>query len=107
LVGPQMPSGLRGRFLDSLYRHARHIENNLSFYFSPNTHLLGEAVALHALGTFSAEFRSLGAQLVADQMDKQVREDGSHFEQSTYYHGYAVDMFLFHAIVANAVSGGY
>jgi hypothetical protein len=32
-------------------------------------------------------------------MDRQVRPDGSHFEQSTYYHLYALDMFLFHAIV--------
>lgn len=106
LVGDQMPAGLRGRFLDSLFRHARHIENNLSFYFSPNTHLLGEAVALHALGWLLPEFRDLGAQVVADQMDKQVRDDGSHFEQSTYYHLYALDMFLFHAVLEN-VSSAY
>jgi hypothetical protein len=101
LVGDQMPEGLRGRFLDSLYQHARHIENNLSFYFSPNTHLLGEAVALHALGWLFPECRDIGAQVVADQMDKQVRDDGSHFEQSTYYHLYALDMFLFHAVQAD------
>jgi hypothetical protein len=106
LVGDQMPEGLRGRFLDSLYQHARHIENNLSFYFSPNTHLLGEAVALHALGWLFPECRDIGAQVVADQMDKQVRDDGSHFEQSTYYHLYALDMFLFHAVQAD-VSAAY
>jgi hypothetical protein len=105
-VGDQMPEGLRGRFLDSLYQHARHIENNLSFYFSPNTHLLGEAVALHALGWLFPECRDIGAQVVADQMDKQVRDDGSHFEQSTYYHLYALDMFLFHAVQAD-VSPAY
>lgn len=99
LVGAEMPAGLRGRFLESLFRHARHIENNLSFYFSPNTHLLGEAVALHALGRLLPEFRDLGKQLVAEQMDKQVHQDGSHFEQSTYYHLYALDMFLFHAVL--------
>jgi len=106
LVGDQMPEGLRRRFLDSLYQHARHIENNLSFYFSPNTHLLGEAVALHTLGCLFPECRDIGAQVVADQMDKQVRDDGSHFEQSTYYHVYALDMFLFHAIQAD-VSPAY
>jgi hypothetical protein len=98
LAGDQMPEGLRSRFLDSLYQHARHIENNLSFFFSPNTHLLGEAVALHVLGWLFPECRDIGAQVVADQMDKQVRDDGSHFERSTYYHLYALDMFLFHAI---------
>ena len=106
LAGDQMPPGLRSRFLDSLYQHARHIENNLSFYFSPNTHLLGEAVALHALGWLFPEYRDIGAQVVADQMEKQVRDDGSHFEQSTYYHVYALDMFLFHAVQAD-VSAAY
>src|SRR4029077_19244415 len=48
LVGPQMEADFRRRFLNELYRHGLHIERNLSFYFSPNTHLLGEAVALHA-----------------------------------------------------------
>lgn len=106
LVGHEMQPGLRSRFVESLYRHARHIDNNLSFYFSPNTHLLGEAVALHALGGLFPEFRELGAHVVADQMDKQVREDGSHFEQSTYYHVYALDMFVFHAVLEN-VSTAY
>ncbi len=106
LVGDHMPTGLRSRFIDSLYQHARHIENNLSFYFSPNTHLLGEAVALHALGWLFPECREIGAQIVADQMEKQVRDDGSHFEQSTYYHLYALDMFLFHAVQAE-VSPAY
>jgi hypothetical protein len=86
---------------DALYLHGLHLENNLSFYFSPNTHLLGEAVALHALGlAFGQEnWRALGARVVEEQMEKQVREDGGHFEQSTYYHVYALDMFLFHAVL--------
>jgi len=29
-----------------------------------------------------------------------VRPDGGHFEQSTYYHVYALDMFLFHAVLS-------
>ncbi len=29
------------------------------------------------------------------QLDFQMRPDGSHFEQSTYYHVYAVDFFVF------------
>jgi hypothetical protein len=35
-------------------------------------------------------------------MNAQVRTDGSHFEQSSYYHVYATDMFLFHHILAPA-----
>ena len=104
LIGDEIRPGIRARFLESLFRHGRHIENNLSFYFSPNTHLLGEAVALHALGSLFSEFQEFGAQVVSEQMDKQVRDDGSHFEQSTYYHVYALDMFLFHALHADVSS---
>ena len=105
LVGGRMQPAFAARFLERLYQHGRHIENNLSIYFSPNTHLLGEAVALHALGRVFPQFpratrwERLGGELVEQQMDRQVRADGSHFEQSTYYHVYALDMFLFHAIL--------
>jgi len=106
LAGTAMPGPLRSRFLEALMRHGCHIEVNLSFYFSPNTHLLGEAVALHALGVLFPQFpraqrwRELGARVVNEQLARQVHNDGSHFEQSTYYHVYAVDMFMFHGILA-------
>lgn len=106
LAGKRLGGELRQRLAHELYRHGRYLENNLSIYFSPNTHLLGEAVALHALGTLfpdfpdAASWKRTGADLVEAQMRSQVREDGSHFEQSTYYQVYALDMFLFHATMA-------
>jgi hypothetical protein len=108
LTGNEMDADFRRRFLAALYRHGRYIERNLSVYFSPNTHLLGEAVALHALGALfpvfpeSGRWVEAGGRIVREQMRAQVREDGSHFEQSSYYHIYALDMFLFHAVVAGA-----
>ncbi|MEI4926994.1 hypothetical protein Q8G50_31255, partial [Klebsiella pneumoniae] len=33
-----------------LDRQLAHVERNLSYYFSPNTHLLGEALALYVCG---------------------------------------------------------
>ncbi len=91
----------RDQLLHGLYLHALHLDANLSVYFSPNTHLLGEAVALHALGKmFRVEaWERTGVRIVGEEMRRQVRADGSHFEQSTYYHVYALDMFLFHAIL--------
>jgi hypothetical protein len=106
LVGSKMPEDFRRRWLLELYRHALHLETNLSYYFSPNTHLLGEALVLHALGLFFAglpkagRWEQLGAQVAYQQMERQVHDDGSHFEQSTYYHVYALDMFLLHAVLA-------
>jgi len=93
-------------FLTSLYQHGRHLYENLSVYFSPNTHLLGEAVALHALGTLfsafpdAAEWQRRGAEVVEKQLKFQVKADGSHFEQSTYYHVYALDFFVFYYLLA-------
>jgi hypothetical protein len=105
IAGDRMSGGMRRQFLESLYAHGRHLAGNLSVYFSPNTHLLGEAVALHAIGTLfpdypeSKRWRREGGAVVRAQMDAQVHADGSHFEQSTYYHVYALDMLLFSAVI--------
>jgi hypothetical protein len=44
-------------------------------------------------------WRTLGRDIVRAQMTTQVKKDGSHFEQSTYYHVYALDFFLLHAVL--------
>lgn len=102
---PRFDPKFRERFRNGLYRHGLYLEHNLSTYFSPNTHLLGEAVALHALGAvypdFPRRWKRNGARIVAEQLTAQVREDGSHFEQSTYYHVYALDMFRLHSRLAD------
>ncbi len=104
--GGLMAAPLQERFLTALYRHGRHLFENLSVYFSPNTHLLGEAVALHALGTHfpalrgATRWRQRGAELVEQQLTFQVKPDGSHFEQSSYYHVYALDLFLLYYLIA-------
>ena len=104
--GETVPKKLREQFLTSLYQHGRHLFENLSVYFSPNTHLLGEAVALYALGTLfpaldpSGSWQQRGAEVVKAQLAFQVKPDGSHFEQSTYYHVYALDFFVFYYLLA-------
>jgi hypothetical protein len=106
LTAAVVPEDFRRRFLTELYRHGHHLAENLSIYFSPNTHLLGEAVALHALGVLfpgfpeSERWRARAAEIVEAQLAFQVRADGSHFEQSTYYHVYALDFFLFYYLMA-------
>lgn len=113
LGSARMDAEFRRRFLSELYRHGLYLRGNLSIYFSRNTHVLGEAVALHALGAAfplfpeSARWKETGARVVREQMRLQVRPDGSHFEQSSYYHVYALDMFLFHRIMAGSVPGEY
>src|SRR5213078_1821048 len=88
----------------------RCIERYISTYFSPNTHLLGEAVALFFVGTLCPElpsaerWKDLGWKLTLQEAQRQVRPDGLHFEQSLYYHVYAIDFFL-HARILAACNG--
>ena len=101
---PTMTAQLREEWLRAISLSGRHIERYLSTYFSPNTHLLGEAVALFFIGTLCPELRSSlrwkqrGWEMVLRESERQVRSDGFYFEQSTYYHVYALD-FLIHASV--------
>jgi hypothetical protein len=107
LASEWMPEGFRREMLAGLWQHALYIRHNLSLYFSPNTHLLGEVVVLHALGALfpafpqASEFAETGQRLAWRQMEAQVRDDGSHFEQSSYYQVYALDLFLFHQLLAD------
>jgi Heparinase II/III-like protein/Heparinase II/III N-terminus len=84
----------------ALQVHGHYIERYLSTYFSPNTHLLGEAVALFFIGTlcpeiFAAErWRIQGWKILLEELNRQVRPDGVYFEQALYYHVYALDFFL-------------
>src|SRR6185369_4618258 len=77
--------------LSFLYLNARHLETYLSTYFSPNTHLTGEALGLFYLGTVVPEFknasrwRDTGLHILIEQLQRQVRPDGVYFEQSSYY----------------------
>jgi len=103
LAGAAMPR-FAADLRQALALSGRHIERYLSTYFSPNTHLLGEGVALFFLGVLCPElssarkWRRLGWRIVLEESKSQVLADGMHFEQSAYYHVYALDFFV-HAIV--------
>ena len=106
---PGLPK-IRQEWLRGFALHGRHIERYLSTYFSPNTHLLGEGVGLFFVGVLCPELKSakrwqkLGWKIVLQEAERQVQADGFHFEQSTYYHVYALDFFL-HAAVLALVNG--
>ncbi|MGH9495817.1 MAG: alginate lyase family protein [Candidatus Sulfotelmatobacter sp.] len=103
-----MPTNFRGALVRSLAVCGRHIDRYLSTYFSPNTHLLGEAVALFFIGTLCPEIPSArrwqerGWNLIQQECKKQVRSDGLHFEQAIYYQVYALDLFLHAVVLASA-----
>jgi hypothetical protein len=77
-----------------------HVEHNLSYYFSPNTHLLGEALALYVAGLALPELAAsprraaLGRRILLQEAARQIADDGGHCERSTHYHRYTLDFFL-------------
>src|ERR1700693_1040095 len=106
LAGAPDCAEFRAELLPALAFHGRYIERYLSTYFSPNTHLLGEAVALFFLGTLypqmprAAHWKESGWKIVLREAERQVRPDGVYFEQSLYYHVYALDFFLYARLLA-------
>ena len=101
LLGDRLPAAGREALHAGLYRHGRYLEHNLSVYFSPNTHLLGEALALAALGRVldMPRWQALGDSILHAERAVQVHSDGGYFEQSIYYHVYALDMYLLHYLL--------
>ena len=103
---PAVPKTFEDDLLRGLALNGRYIEKYLSTYFSPNTHLLGEAVALFFIGTLCPQIESAGRwrhdgwRIVLQEADRQVRPDGVYFEQSLYYHVYALDFFLHARLLA-------
>jgi hypothetical protein len=109
---PDLPADFHTDLLLALQTHGRYIERHLSTYFSPNTHLLGEAVALFFIGTLCPEipaadrWQKLGWSIVLEESERQIRPDGVYFEQTLYYHVYALDFFLHARVLASKNSLG-
>jgi hypothetical protein len=85
--------------LKFLYLHGRHLEKYPSTYYSPNTHLTGEALGLYYLGTQlpffeqAAHWRKLGEEVLFAELDRQILPDGVYFEQSSWYARYTADFY--------------
>jgi len=103
---PALDSDTFKRALKFLYLNARHLETYLSTYFSPNTHLTGEALGLFYLGTMLPEFREAsrwkqkGRKILLDQLEFHVKPDGVYFEQTSYYHRYTADFYTHFSILS-------
>ena len=103
---PQLPSPLFRGLRDSMASHAAHIAGFLSSYFSPNTHLTGEALGLVYAGLLLPEqaaarsWRDTGVRILLDEIRRQVLGDGVYFEQSTAYQCYTVEIYLHFLVLA-------
>jgi hypothetical protein len=92
--------------LVGLDRQLKHVEQNLSYYFSPNTHLTGEALALYVAGLSLPELASsrrwvaTGRRILLGEIERQIGADGGHSEASPHYHRYTLDFYLLALLMA-------
>jgi hypothetical protein len=105
-VGDRRTEAWTVDILLALDRQLTHVERNLSSYFSPNTHLLGEALALYVAGralpelAAGARWQATGRRLLLAEVQRQIGDDGGHCERSPHYHRYALDFYMLAFIVA-------
>ncbi len=103
---PELRDATVQRATAHLVLSARHLERNLSTWFSPNTHLTGEALALYHIGVDLSElsdaprWKATGRRVLLECLPRHVRPDGTYFEQSTWYQRYTLDFYAHFAVLA-------
>lgn len=104
VLDAQKYSWFRDKMVISLWEHARFISSHLE-WLGPKAnvganHLLADITGLFTLGLFFYETRKgekwtrYAFQIIEMEMQRQVFEDGVHFECSPYYHRQVLEMFL-------------
>jgi hypothetical protein len=98
---------LRADLVEGIAGHASHIERYLSYYFSPNTHLTGEALGLFYASTLlpllpaAPRWRQVAVEILIREADRQILPDGVYMEQSTCYQCYTAEIYLHFVILAS------
>jgi hypothetical protein len=104
---PELSPKLRRDLVRSIAAHAWRIERYLSHYFSPNTHLTGEALGLFYVATVfpllpaAPRWRQVAAEILIRESDRQILPDGVYMEQSTCYQRYTSEIYLHYVILAS------
>ncbi len=95
------------KVLKFLYYHGHKIEMHLSTYHDPNMYLTGEALGLYYLGTQvpffteSERWLQIGERILLKEIERQVWDDGVHFEQSSCYARYMADFYIHYLILCS------
>lgn len=83
-----------------LYLSGEYLYENLSIYFSPYNHLIGENAGLFAVGYLfpgfknSAKHEKAAWKILEDQIERQFHTDGGSVEQATFYHHFTLGFFI-------------
>jgi hypothetical protein len=99
-------SSLLSRMGDAMERSGLHVERNLSLYFSPNTHLTGEALSLFYLALVlprsrhASRWREKGSSILETWLARQIYPDGVYTEQAALYQRYTAEIYVHYARLA-------
>ncbi len=92
-------------------QHGRYIRRHVEFsYIATSNHYLSDVVGLLWLGVClpeleqADEWRAFGLREMVREMDKQVLPGGAHYESSTGYHRFVLELFLYSFILCRANS---
>lgn len=97
---PVWTAGRLAQMAGSLLSQGLFIEENLSYFFSPYNHLIGELAALSWLGTVysqhpvAGQWRERYWRELETQIGRQFHPDGFTVEQASYYHHYTLGFYL-------------
>jgi hypothetical protein len=97
---------LRAVLVGGIAAHASRVERYLSYYFSPNTHLTGEALGLFYAGTLfpgmpgAARWQRTGLDILVREAERQILPDGVYIEQAMCYQRYTAEIYLHFVILA-------
>jgi hypothetical protein len=97
---------LQADLAEGIAGHASRIERYLSYYFSPNTHLTGEALGLLYASTLlpllpaAPRWKQTAVEILIREADRQILADGVYMEQSTCYQRYTGEIYLHFMILA-------
>ncbi|MEO7971051.1 MAG: alginate lyase family protein [bacterium] len=90
-------------------QHGAHIKRNLEFsYVATSNHYLSDVTGLLWLGVMlpelsaAKEWREWALAEMLREMDKQILPGGAHYEGSTGYHRFVLELFLYSFILCRA-----
>jgi hypothetical protein len=106
---PSVTEAKLAQLLRLFEQHGAHIRRNLEFsYVATSNHYLSDVVGLLWLGIMlpelspASEWRGWALAQMLREIEKQVLSDGAHYEGSTGYHRFVLELFLYSFILCRA-----
>jgi hypothetical protein len=105
-----LEADLRGRWLKSVYQHARFVRHWFSAHSSANNHLLGEATGLFIAALTwphwpeAKDWLAVSKKIIEREALAQTAPDGVSREQAVWYQQFVLDMLVL-ALLAGKASG--